>query len=299
LVDPSSNRRNPALIETPGYGRYVFLRGNRQIVYAPLGNAAHFVLGRQPFLNSVEDAVLVAIKQFCSIFGFLFLSSCAAYDFPDPTPEDFPVHGIDISRWQGDVDWEAAKNGGVAFAWIKATEGGDHVDPRFVQNWVAARQAGVPRGAYHFYYFCRPVEEQISWVKEIVPVDPQALPIVLDMEWNGHSKTCRIQPERSKILRDMQVFLDEMERHYGKRPVIYSSVDFHRDRLVGAFRNEQFWLRSVANYPNNIYEQRDDWVFWQYTAEGRVPGVKGNVDRNVFFGSKSQFRDWLNGKLKR
>jgi lysozyme len=68
---------------------------------------------------------------------------------------------------------------------------------------------------------------------------------------------------------------------------------------VGAFPDEHFWLRSVATYPNNIYEQRDDWVFWQYTAEGRIPGIKGDVDRNAFFGTKSQFRDWLNGELKR
>ncbi|XWN23718.1 MAG: GH25 family lysozyme [Roseibium sp.] len=244
--------------------------------------------------------MLPRFRVFASIIGFGFLlAACSAYDFPDQTPEDYAVHGIDVSRWQGDIDWDEVKRSGVQFAWIKATEGGDHADPRFAQNWIAARKAGVPRGAYHFYYFCRPVEEQISWVKEVVPKDPQAIPLVLDMEWNSHSKTCTSRPERAKILRDMKVFLDEMERHYGKRPVIYSSVDFHRDRLVGALKGEQFWLRSVATHPKNIYEQRDDWVFWQYTAEGRIPGIKGDVDRNAFYGTKSQYRAWLNGKLRR
>ncbi|MFD1695974.1 glycoside hydrolase family 25 protein [Roseibium aestuarii] len=228
--------------------------------------------------------------------GLLLLSACSAFDFPDPTPEDYAIHGIDISKYQGEVDWDAARQGGVAFAWIKATEGGDHFDEKFLTNWYGAKMAGVPRGAYHFYYFCRPVEEQVAWVKQIVPQDPQALPLVLDMEWNGHSKTCRIQPPREQILRDMAYFLDEIERHYGKRPVIYSSVDFHRDRLVGAFQDEQFWLRSVAAHPSRVYHHRPDWYFWQYTAEGRVPGIKGNVDRNTFFGTKSQFRDWLQGE---
>lgn len=239
------------------------------------------------------------LKRYWAPASVVFLASCSAYDFPDPTPEDHAIHGIDISRWQGDIDWNAAREGGTEFAWIKATEGGDHFDPRFMDNWRGAKAAGVPRGAYHFYYFCRPVEEQVAWVKKIVPVDPDALPLVLDMEWNAHSKTCTERPPRSRIVQDMSFFLEAMEQHYGKRPVIYSSVDFHRDRMVGAFKDEHFWLRSVASYPNHIYEQRDDWVFWQYTAEGRVPGVKGDVDRNAFFGTKSQFRAWLKGKLKR
>lgn len=238
-------------------------------------------------------------RRLLPVIALVFLGSCSAYEFPDPTPEDYAVHGIDISRWQGDVDWHAVRKDGISFAWIKATEGGDHTDPRFLENWHGAKAAGLPRGAYHFYYFCRPVEEQISWVKETIPVDPDALPLVLDMEWNAHSKTCRERPGREKILRDMTVFLDAMEAHYGKRPVIYSSVDFHRDRLVDALHDEQFWLRSVAAYPNRVYQKREDWYFWQYTAEGRVDGIKGDVDRNVFFGAKSQFRDWLEGTLKR
>ncbi len=227
----------------------------------------------------------------------LLITGCTAFDFPDPTPEDFSVHGIDLSRYQGDVDWGAARQGGVAFAYIKATEGGDYLDPMFLENWYGAKEAGVPRGAYHFYYFCRPVEEQIDWFIANVPVDPTALPPVLDMEWNAYSKTCQKRPPRAKVLKDMNRFLDAVEKHYGKKPVIYSSVDFHRDRLVGALKDADFWLRSVASHPDHKYTKREDWVFWQYTATGRVPGVKGNVDRNVFFGTKSQWRKWLRGEL--
>ncbi len=259
----------------------------------------HFEPNCSHTINQARPLVFHMIRSFCAVLGTLVLTSCSGYDFPDPTPEDYAVHGIDISKYQGDIDWVAARRGGVAFAWIKATEGGDHADHRFLDNWYGAKAAGVPRGAYHFYYFCRPVHEQVDWVFKNVPKDPTALPLVLDMEWNAHSKTCRIRPPRSEIVRDMKYFLDEVEKHYGKRPVIYSSVDFHRDRMVGAFKDEQFWLRSVASYPNHIYTDRDDWYFWQYTAEGDVPGIDGNVDRNVFYGSKSQFRKWLKGELER
>ncbi len=212
----------------------------------------------------------------------------------DIAPADFPVHGIDVARYQGTVDWTRARRNGVSFAYIKATEGADHHDKAFLINWIAARNAGVPRGAYHFYYFCRTAREQIAWFKKHVPADPSALPPVLDMEWNAHSDTCKKRPPRKKVLAEMKRFLDAAERHYGKRPIIYTSVDFHRDMLVGAFNDYPFWLRSVAGYPTSKYTGRK-WLFWQYTATGRVPGIGSKVDRNVFAGSREDWRNWLNG----
>src|SRR5690606_7664144 len=110
-------------------------------------------------------------------------------------------------------------------------EGGDRFDERFDENWRGAEAAGIARGAYHFYYFCRPAHEQAAWFIRHVPNDPKALPPVLDMEWNGHSPTCRIKPPRETVLAEMRVFLSMIEAHYGKRPIIYTSVDFHRERL--------------------------------------------------------------------
>ena len=105
-------------------------------------------------------------------------------------PYDHQVHGIDISRWQGEIDWSAVKAAGTRFVYMKATEGGDHVDPAFRRNWEGARRAGVARGAYHFVFWCRPAHEQAVWFKQQIPNDPDALPPVLDVEWNGHSRTC-------------------------------------------------------------------------------------------------------------
>ncbi len=225
----------------------------------------------------------------------LLAGACAGIEPRLPRPTDYEVHGIDISRYQGEVDWEKAGHGGVAFAWIKATEGGDYVDPLFMTNWNAAKAAGVPRGAYHFWYFCRPVQEQLSWFIANVPYDPDALPVVMDMEWNNESKTCRHRPPREELLRDMQYFANGIEQYYGKRPVIYTSVDFHEDVLDGFFNGHHVWVRSVAGFPSLKYGNRR-WTFWQYTAEGRVPGVDGNVDRNVFVGNKADWRNFLNGR---
>jgi lysozyme len=90
----------------------------------------------------------------------------------------------------------------------------------------------------------------------------------------------------------MQIFLDMVEKHYGKRPIIYVTVDFYRDVMVGAFETYPLWVRSVAGYPTIRYGQRK-WAFWQYTATGRAWGIEGPVDRNVFFGTKKQWQEWL------
>jgi lysozyme len=206
------------------------------------------------------------------------------------TPGDHPIKGIDVSKYQGPVDWGGVRASNVSFAYIKATEGGDRIDDRFAENWAAAKAAGVPRGAYHFYYFCRTGAEQARWFIRNVPYDADALPVVLDMEWNHLSPSCKRRPGLEEVHREMSVFLRMIEKHYGKRPMIYSSVDFHRDRLVGAFNAHHFWLRSVAGHPSIKYHPSRSYSFWQHTATGRIGGVKGNVDLNVFMGGPEAFR---------
>jgi len=211
---------------------------------------------------------------------------------PYPRPSDYEIGGIDVSKYQGDIDWSSVKSSGVRFAWIKATEGGDRVDEKFAQNWMLAKAAGLPRGAYHFAYWCRPAQEQAAWFIANVPTDPDALPPVLDVEWNGNSKTCPKRIPRDVAISEMKILLDAMERAYGKRPVIYTSVDFHRDVMQGAFTDYPIWVRSVKYYPSVKYGDRH-WHFWQHTAEGHVPGIHGNVDRNAFNGSVTDWKTWL------
>jgi len=246
--------------------------------------------------NPRADFSLFGLARFClSIFAFApLVSGCAGGSLPDvyPTAEDFEIHGIDVSKYQGDIDWNAVRASGVKFAWIKATEGGDRVDEKFAQNWAMAKTAGVPRGAYHFAYWCRPADEQAAWFISNVPNDPSALPPVLDVEWNPVSKTCPHHVSRDVALADMKTILDAMEHTYGKRPIIYTSIDFYRDVLDGEFADYQMWVRSVKYYPAVKYGTRQ-WNFWQHTAQGRVPGINGYVDRNAFYGSAEEWQTWL------
>jgi lysozyme len=213
-------------------------------------------------------------------------------DWPGRSPDQYPVHGIDLSRFQTSVDWATARANGVNFAFIKATEGGDQVDPMFADHWRGAGSAGVRRGAYHFFYHCRPAAEQARWFIRNVPRTPGALPPVLDLEWTPTSPTCTIRRDGATIRKEAGIFLDILERHYGQRPIIYTTVDFFTDTELWRLDGVEFWLRAVADHPDGIYGGRA-WSFWQYTSTGRIPGISGPVDINAFAGSRAAWDGWL------
>ncbi|MBX3596834.1 MAG: glycoside hydrolase family 25 protein [Rhizobiaceae bacterium] len=208
------------------------------------------------------------------------------------TPWEYAVHGTDVSKYQPHVDWQAAREAGISFAFIKATEGGDRVDDKFREHWNNARAAGVPRGAYHFYYFCRPAAEQAAWFIRNVPREKGALPPILDMEWNPDSPSCKLRPPAETVRREMKIFLDIVERHYGKKPVIYTSIDFFDDNNLSTFHGYRYWLRSVAGHPSEKYGSHP-FTFWQYTGTGVVPGIRGKVDINVFNGTHREWKQWV------
>lgn len=213
------------------------------------------------------------------------------HDWNGRNPRSYPVHGIDLSRFQTEVDWVQARASGVSFAFIKATEGGDFFDPMFDSHWSGAKRAGVRRGAYHFFYFCRPAAEQARWFIRNVPRDASALPHVLDMEWNPHSPTCTKRPDGATVRAEAEIFLRILERHYGRRPIVYTTVDFFRETGIGSLGGTEFWLRSVAGHPSAVYPGAR-WTFWQYTGTGIVPGIAGPVDINVYRGSTDAWLTW-------
>jgi len=208
-------------------------------------------------------------------------------------PSAYKIHGVDVSWYNQTIDWPAVKASGIEFAFIKATEGKDDGDSRFKQNWAGATNAGIPRSAYHFYYFCATPEAQAQNYIRTVPKRWNSLPPVLDVEWNPKSPTCKKRPSKAKVVDVLKRYLDIVERHYGQKPIIYTTVDFHADNLAdGALPGYSYWLRSVTAQPVYKYGNRP-WTFWQYTGTGLAPGFQGEVDINVYNGSRSQWQKWL------
>lgn len=213
------------------------------------------------------------------------------HEWTGRAPRSYPIHGVDVARYQGDINWRQVKGAGVSFAYIKATEGGDVIDPMFKTHWRGTKRVGLRRGAYHYFYFCRPADQQARWFIKNVPRDAVALPHVLDMEWNPHSPTCRLRPDGAKVRAEAKRFLDILEAHYGRRPLVYTTVDFFRDTGIGRLKGTEFWLRSVAGHPRQVYPGAF-WTFWQYTGTGIVPGINGEVDLNVFRNSPDLWLRW-------
>ena len=224
------------------------------------------------------------------IYGHRFRDA-KPINFGRSSPRKLAVHGVDVSRWQGDIDWDRLRTQGANFAYIKATDGGDHLDPMFKTNWRKAREAGVRRGAYHFFYWCRTAGEQADWFIRNVPREANALPPVIDVEWNGES-ACSQRISRQRVLEKIRVFAEKLERYYGQRPIIYTAPDFYRDNLQGELLDYPFWLRSVATHPSDLYPGRK-WLFWQYSGSGLTDAVNGKIDLNVFHGSGDEWHNWV------
>jgi len=241
----------------------------------------------------IEPAITIKPGKRSRIYNQRFRDA-KPINFGKITPRHHAVHGVDVSRWQADIDWVTLRTQGANFAFIKATDGGDHLDPMFKTNWRKAKEAGIKRGAYHFFYWCRVASEQADWFIRNVPKDPDALPPVIDAEYNGESK-CKRRLTRAQYVEKIRVFAERLERHYGKRPIIYTAPDFYADNLSGELKEYPFWLRTVAAHPSVRYPNRR-WLFWQYSGSGLSHGVSGKIDLNVFVGSENDWHNWLAGQ---
>jgi len=170
-------------------------------------------------LSALLSALLLIGGCTSTSYDLLETASVSKPKFSDTDPQDFgvnnphrhEVHGIDVSKWNGDVDWQTVRKSGVSFVFIKATEGSDRIDPKFGDHCRSAAAANILHAPYHFYYFCSTADAQADWFIRNVPKDAVTLPPVLDVEWNPASPTCKTRPAPGIVRAEMQRFLDRIE----------------------------------------------------------------------------------------
>ncbi len=217
-----------------------------------------------------------------TVLSWAYFEGYWRFNYPDK--EKYPVHGIDISHHQSTVDWDKVAEGNFDFVYMKATEGEAFKDRQFQRNWQEATRVGLIKGAYHFFSFCKPGIGQAQNFIATVPVEPNTLPPVIDFEFGGN---CSTPPEKQDILQELLIFIREIEAVYGVSPILYVTYPAYDHYLAGELTGYHIWIHDKFWSPE-LSDARH-WTFWQYAVQGRVKGISGPVDLNVFNGTREAF----------
>ena len=221
-------------------------------------------------------------KTFVGPYSFRWKAIFSQVTYPKGT-----VRGLDISHYQGDIDWDKLRNAQiqgvpVSFIFVKATEGTDIWDENFNQNFHNARKNDFVRGAYHYFSPSTSGKAQAKYFCKMVQLEEKDLPPVLDVEEMGNCTTAQLQRE---VLSWMKI----VEKHYGITPILYTGYKFRTSYLnTPEFDKYPYW---IAHYYVDSLEYKGEWAFWQHTDAGKVDGIKGNVDINVFKGDYQDLMD--------
>lgn len=206
--------------------------------------------------------------------------------------DELPVRGVDVSSYQGEINWETIEKENISFAFIKATEGSSYKDRFFEKNIKNIKKTDIVAGAYHFMSFESGGKSQAENFISSVDKNQIELPPVIDVELYGkyHAKPPQAEEVRA-ILDDMVTALYE---EYGRYPIIYTTRRAYLLYISGAYKECDIWVSDLVKKPS-LPDERE-WKFWQYSHTETLPGYNGeeeHIDMNVFNGSKKEFREYI------
>jgi lysozyme len=197
-------------------------------------------------------------------------------DFLSTVPDGFTSVGIDVSHHQGKIDWsllfdELRYDTIIKFVYCKATESTDHLDTRWEENRKTLNNMGILNGAYHFFDPKNPPRPQVAHFLSYWKPRDIDLPPMVDVEKEGFSD--------EDLIAKMKIWLIEVEKSTGKRPIIYTSYHFFETKFKHDFKNYNFWIASYSRKPRSLEDNRV--IYWQYSESGKIPGCRELVDLNV------------------
>ena len=235
-------------------------------------------------LKIIIISVVAVILTLCTVAALLYFG---VLHINNPSKKRYPVVGVDVSAYQGEIDWDVLSKQRIDFAYIKATEGSSHVDACFTYKWENASKTNLRIGAYHFFSFESAGETQAKNFIDTVSLVDNMLPPVIDVEYYGRfSSADNISvPDVTNELRSL---VDDLTNAYGMKPVIYVSEETYESIVKGNFNDCDIWYRSVyAKVPKDV-----EWKLWQFSNRHHIKGYNGSeryIDFNVFNGSKEDF----------
>lgn len=225
----------------------------------------------------------------CASAGIIMMpaaSMCSTY-FAEAVvnKERYPVMGVDVSHYQGEISWQSLEDQGVSFAFIKATEGSSYVDEFSAQNLENAAETDIKISAYHFFSFDSSGETQAENYISAVSPEEINMPPVVDVEYYGDKQCNKPSPEETEFI--LRPLLERLEDHYGVKPIIYTTFPVYMRYISDAFAEYPLWIRNINCEPEFL-----DWEFWQYSDKGELYGFCGEekyIDLNVYNGSMEEF----------
>lgn len=196
------------------------------------------------------------------------------------------LRGIDVSHFNGDIDWAAVKASGISFSYAKATEGTGFNDPKFKENWANLKAAGVKRGAYHFYDpSARPRQQADFFIKAVGSIEQGDMPPMLDLEGANIGGL-----SERKYQEDIMVWLDLVEKHFKVQPIIYTDAPFANQHLDNTeFAKYKLWIAEYTNADEPLLPdtwKSQGWHVWQHTARGDIKGIEGYVDEDLIINNQ-------------
>ncbi|MEZ4449353.1 MAG: GH25 family lysozyme [Nannocystaceae bacterium] len=197
------------------------------------------------------------------------------------------VPGIDVSAWQGVIDWQAVADSGVRFAVIRISDGTQYLDKYFDANWAEAQAAGLIVSAYQFF---RPGQDAIAqaqlFLDTMGPLGPGILVPVLDVEDNDD-----LPPDA--VAAQVAAWMYYVEAAIGARPMIYTGKYFWNDKAGGdtSFSEYPLWIAQWGPVCPDLPNAWSDWLFHQTSATGSIPGISGNVDTDLFNGDEAALQE--------
>lgn len=235
-------------------------------------------------------AIVIAICMvIVSTFGYLLYKNIITLS--NPKSLGYTIKGVDVSEYQGDIDWQILSNQDIQFAFIKATEGSSYVDPNFLDNFTNALNTNLRVGAYHFFSFESSGKTQAENFIDTVPIVENSLPNVVDVELYGDFKSNPLDVQ--SVVKELTTMLQSLEDTYKSKPIIYTTKITYNLYIKDNFPNYSIWLRDV-HFSHNV-KLTPNVDFWQYSSTQILDGYNGDeqyIDMNVFCGSQDDFNNY-------
>lgn len=202
----------------------------------------------------------------------------------------YVIRGVDISHHNGTINWAQLKNDGIAFAYIKATEGLSHKDRKYKENYSEAKQVDIKLGTYHFYTFGLDGVMQAQHFIRNAKVASRDLIPAIDVEHSPINKYSNDKNYIEKVVAELVKMEHEMYEHYGVHPIIYTNKDCYKLYIQNKLPNNLIWMSDLHNEPNT---KENEWIIWQFSHTGSVNGAMGDIDLNYFRYSYREFNELL------